>query len=95
MTVATPKTAPSMPWYLPRSRNGMMSAISAMAVTISPPAPMPCTARQPTSQLIELARPHSAEAMTNRAVLIWKTRLRPKRSPNFPARTVAMVLVIR
>ena len=62
MTVATPKTAPSIPWYLPRSRNGMMSAISAIAVTIRPPAPIPCTARHETSQVIELASPHSADA---------------------------------
>ena len=40
-TVVTPNTAPRAPWYLPRSRSGMMSAITAVAVTIRPPAPRP------------------------------------------------------
>ena len=38
ITVATPKTAPSAPWYFPRSRSGTTSAISAVAVTVEPAA---------------------------------------------------------
>ncbi len=62
ITVVTPKTAPSAPWYLPRSRSGMTSAISAVAVTIRPPAPMPWTARQRDQPGHAAASPHSAEA---------------------------------
>ena len=95
ITVVTPKTAPSAPWYLPRSRSGTTSAISAVAVTIRPPAPIPCTARQPTSQLMVPASAHITEAPTKMPALSWKTSLRPNRSPNLPASTVAMVSVSR
>ena len=94
-TVVTPKTAPSAPWYLPRSRSGMTSAISAIAVTISAPAPNPWTARQPISQVMLVAAPHSADATTNIPAATWKTLLRPNRSPNLPARTVAIVSASR
>jgi hypothetical protein len=47
------------------------------------------------SQAIDVANPHSADAPTNRAALSWKIRLRPKRSPNRPARTVAIVWLNR
>ena len=36
MTVVTPNTAPSAPWYLPRSRSGMTSPMGAVAVTVRP-----------------------------------------------------------
>ena len=95
ITVVTPKTAPRAPWYLPRSRSGTTSAISAVAVTMRPPAPIPCTARHPTSQPMLPASAHINEAPTKRPALSWKISLRPNRSPNFPARTVAMVSVRR
>ena len=95
MTVVTPNTAPSAPWYLPRSRSGTTSAIRAVAVTIRPPAPMPCTARHETSQAIVVASAHIRDAATKIPALSWKISLRPNRSPNFPASTVAMVSVRR
>ena len=91
----TPKTAPSAPWYLPRSRSGITSAINAVAVTASPPAPSPWTARHAISQVIEFANPQAAEASTKIAADPWKITLRPNRSPNFPASTVAMVSASR
>ena len=94
-TVVTPKTAPSAPWYLPRSRSGMTSAITAVAVTASPPAPKPCTARHAISQVMLPAKPHIADATTNVPADSWKMSLRPKRSPNLPASTVAMVSASR
>ena len=83
------------PWYLPRSRSGMMSAIIAVAVTVRPPPPMPCSARDPISQLIDSERPASIEATVNSAMLPMKIDLRPNRSPNLPPRIVAMVWVRR
>ena len=95
-TVVTPKTAPSAPWYLPRSRSGMTSAISAVAVTIRPPAPKPWTARQrdqPASCCWRARR--AAEPTTKMPAPTWKTSLRPNRSPNLPASTVAIVSASR
>jgi hypothetical protein len=73
----------------------MTSAISAMAVTMSPPAPIPCTARHVTSNVIEVAVPHRNEPVMNTIVEIWKTTLRPNRSPNLPASAVATVSASR
>ena len=94
-TVVTPNTAPSAPWYLPRSRSGMTSAISAVAVTARPPAPRPCTARQAISQVMLPANPQNADAPTNRPAETWKTSLRLNRSPNLPASTVDTVSASR
>ncbi len=77
ITVATPNTAPIAPWYLPRSRNGMTSAISAMAVTIRPPAPIPWSARQAISSVMFVARPQRNEPVMNTIAEIWKSTLRP------------------
>src|SRR5882757_10863308 len=73
----------------------MMSAISAVAVTVRPPAPIPCTARIAMSQVMLSAKPQKNEPITNTAQLTWNTSLRPNRSPNLPASTVAMVSVSR
>ena len=58
-------------------------------------APTPCTARQDTSQVMDVDRAHINDAPTKMPAPIWKTSLRPNRSPNLPARTVAIVSVIR
>ncbi len=73
----------------------MMSAIIAVAVTVRPPPPMPCRAREPISQVIDCDRPASIEATVNSTMLPMKIDLRPKRSPNLPPRMVAMVWVSR
>ena len=91
ITVVTPKTAPNAPWYLPRSRSGITSPISAVAVTASPPPPMPWTARKMISVVMSSASPQKNEPTMKISTLSWKTRLRPKRSPNLPARTAAIV----
>ena len=95
MTVATPKTAPSAPWNLPRSRSGMMSAIRAVAVTVSPPAPRPWSARDAISQVMPWERPHSIEPTMKTVTLIWKTFLRPNWSPTLPITTVTAVWASR
>jgi hypothetical protein len=65
--------------------------MSAVAVTASPPPPMPCTARITISTVMLLARPQKNEPTMKTRTLTWKTRLRPNRSPNFPARIVEIV----
>src|SRR3954469_25612321 len=73
----------------------MTSAMRAMAVTISPPAPRPCTARAPISMAMFCASPHTAEPATNTTALSWNMNLRPNRSPNLPASTVPTVSASR
>lgn len=90
-TVVTPNTAPSAPWYLPRSRSGMTSAMSAVAVTAIPPPPMPCSARIAMRPPMVSAAPQKNEPTMNTTTLTWNTALRPNRSPNLPASTDATV----
>ena len=95
-TVVTPKTAPSAPWYLPRSRSGITSAISAIAVTIRRAGAE--ALERPASRSARSCcapAPHSADARTKVPAATWKTRLRPNRSPNLPASTVAIVSASR
>ena len=58
---------------------------------MSAPPPSPWTARKVISSTMLLARPQKNEPMMNTATPAWKTRLRPNRSPNFPASTVDTV----
>lgn len=73
----------------------MTSAISAMDVTIRPPAPMPCNARQAISSVMFVASPHRKEPVMKMIADTWKTTLRPNRSPNLPTSTVATVSASR
>lgn len=95
ITVEMPNTAPIAPWYLPRSRSGITSAISAIDVTMRPPAPMPCIPRQMISSSMSDARPHRNEPVMKMIAETWKTSFRPNRSPNLPTRTVATVSASR
>src|SRR4051794_41971351 len=76
-TVVTPNTAPSAPWYLPRSRRGMMSPITAVGGTTSPPAPNPRTAPQAVNPDLLLGEPEAARAMTNTPAEDSENNLRP------------------
>ena len=62
-----------------------------MAVTVTPPAPMPCSPRAAISQAMLCAAPLSADPATNTIVAIWKTSLRPNRSPSLPTTTTVTV----
>jgi len=73
----------------------MMSAIIAVAVTVRPPPPMPWSARDPISHVMDCESPASIEATVNSTMLPMKIDLRPKRSPNLPPRIVAIVWVRR
>ena len=55
-----------------------------MASVISPPAAMPCNARETTSMVMLWAMPQSAEPTRNVASEISSSRLRPWRSPSLP-----------
>ena len=83
-TEASPKTAPIRPMNRPRRRGGTMSAMIACTPIMSPPPPMPWTARKAMSWSIVRDQPASAEPTTNTTIANWKTGLRPKRSPSLP-----------
>ncbi len=91
MIVASPKTAPKKPWYLPRSRGGTRSPTTASEITISPPPPSPCRARNAISSVMFCASPHSADPIRKITIAICRTRLRPYRSPSFPYSGAAIV----
>ncbi len=66
-----------MPWYRPLSRSGTTSPMSALAVTVMAPPPIPCSARAPTSMAIDWESPHNADPTTKKTIAAWNTRLRP------------------
>ncbi len=94
-TLATPKTAPNAPWYLPRSRAGTTSATIAWASTIRPPPPSPCSARNAISSIMFWARPHSAEPIRKTTIAAWNRPLRPYWSPSLPHSGVEAVVANR
>ena len=61
-----------------------MSPMIACAPTISPPAPMPWSARKPISSAIVWLSPASIEPTRKITIAAWKTGLRPYMSPSFP-----------
>ena len=69
----------------------MTSPISAVAVTVMAPPPMPCSARAPTSMTIDCESPHSTDPMTKKVTAAWKITLRPNRSPSRPTSAVMIV----
>lgn len=69
--------------------------MSAIEVTIRPPAPMPCRPRQTISSVMLVASPQRNDPVMKTIAEIWKITLRPKRSPNLPTRTVATVSASR
>ena len=77
ITVETPNTAPKNPWYWPRSRGGMMSPTTAIAVTMSPPPPMPWIARNAISWAIPWLSPQSTEPTRKMTIALCSTSLRP------------------
>lgn len=65
--------------------------MTATAVTVIAPPPMPCSAREATSIDIDPARPHSTEPARKNSTAAWKTGLRPKVSPSLPTTAVTIV----
>jgi hypothetical protein len=52
-------------------------AMTTMVMLISPPPPMPCTARNAMSSAMVCAIPHSAEPARNTAIAPMNTRFAP------------------
>ena len=84
MSEARPNTAPTKPWYFPRSAGENMSPMTASAIGKSAPAPSPCSARNATSCHISRERPESNDPMRKTASAKRSTGRRPKRSESFP-----------
>ena len=61
-----------------------MSPMIACAPTISPPAPIPWSARKPISSVIVWLSPASIEPIRKITIAAWKMCLRPYMSPSFP-----------
>ena len=64
----------------------------AMAPTIRPPAPSPCSARNPINWDMLCAAPDSAEPTRKITIETRNTDLRPYRSPSFPQMGVDTVV---
>lgn len=69
--------------------------MSAVDVTISPPPPRPCTARQTISHTMLSANPAQNEPTPNTTTDSWNISLRPNRSPSLPTTTVMIVSASR
>ena len=69
--------------------------MTTCASACSPPAPMPCTARQPISQLIDSASPAIAELTTKITIAIWTSSFLSNRSASLPQIGVDAVVVSR
>ena len=54
-----------------------MSPTTAIVVTIRPPPPIPCTARNAISWPMSCASPHSTEPMRKITIAVCSTILRP------------------
>ena len=65
--------------------------MTAIAVTMIAPPPMPCSVRDATSMVIVDDSPHSTEPTKKNRMDASKTALRPNRSPSFPTTAVAIV----
>ena len=103
-TEETPKTAANIPWYLPRSRGGITSPMTARARDIRPPPPRPWTARPAIMTLIPGTlrksaisgeKPQISEPIRKTTIAAWNIGRRPRMSEILPQSGVAAVEVSR
>ncbi len=80
----SPNTAPNSPWYLPRSEGAKRSAMTAIAIGNSAPAPRPWIPRAATSCHISCDSPASTEPTMNTPMPNRKIGRRPNRSDSLP-----------
>ena len=73
----------------------MSAAITTWTRACSPPAPMPCIARQPISSPIEPASPAPTDPTTKMAIAIWTSSFLLNRSASLPQIGVDAVVVRR
>jgi len=78
------ETPAHVPIALPRSEGGNASEMIERVPGIMKAAPMPWSARPPTSQLSEGAKPSVAEASAKTTTPKRNMRRRPKMSPRRP-----------
>ena len=71
----------------------MMSAMSTWLSAASPPAPMPCTARNAMRVVVSCEKPAAAVASTKMTIASWKSSLRLKRSASLPQTGVEIAVV--
>ena len=90
--MASDMTATKYPWKRPRSRGGTRSPMIAITLTISPPAPRPCTARNAISSAMLCDSPDSTEPTRKTAMANTNRFFRPYRSPSLPYSGVEMVV---
>ena len=84
--MAMPATAPQMPIARVLSRDCVKVLVMiAIATGFSIEPPRACSTRNATSQPMLGARPQASDPRPNRAMPIWKTSRRPKRSAMEPA----------
>ena len=83
-TLDAPHTMPLSAWYLPRSRAGNTSAITANDIDMSAPPPSPCTTRSATSWTMLLLKPAATEASEKSTTPAMSTCLRPMTSDSRP-----------
>ena len=76
-TLASPKTAPKMPWKRPRWAGGKRSAITTKAMACMTPAPIPWKPRKTISWVIDWLAPQRAEPARNMTMPPMKNHLRP------------------
>ena len=74
---ASPKEAPSIPWYLPRSRGEMMSPMIACDSGMMNPMPAPWMKRAKTRNQKLGAKPDIADPTANTTMPVMYSGLRP------------------
>ena len=79
------------PMYFPRSAGENMSPSVAKTEAKIMPPPSPCAKRNAMKAPMEGAAPQAADAIMNIITPPIRKNLRPKRSPSFPTRGIAIV----
>ena len=95
MMLARPNIAATMPVYLARSAGEKRSAMTAKAVPVRMPPPMPWKPRNRMSCVMSCDSPQSIEPTRKTPMPVRKTRFRPSCSESLPTIGTTEVLVNR
>ena len=88
----TEKTAKMIPMKFPRSRSGTKSQTIMSIIILTPPSPMPCTARPPISMAVDVAPPLTPLPSAKIATAVIIGHRRPKILASWPKRGCTAVL---
>ncbi len=94
-TLARPNVAATMPVYFARSAGEKRSAMTANAVPVRIPPPMPWKPRKRISWVMSWDTPQRAEPARKAMMPVRNTRLRPSCSESLPTMGTTEVLVSR